>query len=166
MRSALRELGSGEEARPGGAATGKRARCGVCRGLCAGAVRRPFGTSKARGRPGETIPRGYPGAIRVSSHAARSTRTRSSGAVGCGRATAAGGSIRLRGAWHGILRQVRRGISRLCARRGVPCSRTRPRGCGGVSKGPQSPRRRISRSYRRPGVRAPRESVRFIGRQR
>ena len=46
--------------------------------------------SKARRRPGETIPGGYPGAIRVSSHAARSFRTRSSGAVGRGRATCNG----------------------------------------------------------------------------
>ena len=39
------------------------------------------GIAKARRRPGETLPGGYSRAIRVSSHAARAFRTRSSGAV-------------------------------------------------------------------------------------
>ena len=48
--------------------------------LCAGAVRRVFGVPKARRRPGEALPGRYPCAVRVSSHAARSFRTRASGA--------------------------------------------------------------------------------------
>ena len=46
------------------------------------------------------------------------------------------GSIRLRDAGYGVLRQVRRPLYRVCARRGVPCSRTWPGGRGGISKSP------------------------------
>ncbi len=49
--------------------TCKRSRCGICRGVCAGALRRFCRIPKARRRPGETIPGGHACAIRVSSHA-------------------------------------------------------------------------------------------------
>ena len=48
MRSTFRKSGSGERARPGGTRIGKRPRCGVCRGVCTGALRRQFRIAKAR----------------------------------------------------------------------------------------------------------------------
>ena len=66
MRSAFRECRGSERARPGSAPTGKRPGCGVCRGDCAGAVRRFCGIATARWGVGETVSRRYPGAIRVS----------------------------------------------------------------------------------------------------
>ena len=63
-----------KEARPGGSRAGKGPRCGVCRGVCAGALRRRFRIAKSRRGPGKTIPGRHSGAIRVSSHAARAFR--------------------------------------------------------------------------------------------
>ena len=76
-----------------------------------------------------------------------------------------GASLRFRAAGHSILCQVRRPLSCVCTRRGVPRSRAGPRGRGGIPKGSRSSRHRLRRSHRRTGALATGQSVRFIGRQ-
>ena len=55
-------------------------------------------------------------------------------------------------------------LSRIYTRRGVPGSRTWPRGRGGISKSPRSPRPRFGRSHRRSGALATGQSLRCFGR--
>ena len=124
VRSAFRECRpQAKEARPSSAGTGKGPRCGVCRGVCAGAVRRFCRIAKARRGSGETIPGGHSRPVRVSSHAARAFRALSKGAARRDRTAANGASLRSGDAGHGVLRQVRRAVYRLCARSGVPGGR-------------------------------------------
>ena len=75
--------------------------------------------AKSRRGPGQALPGGHSGAIRVSSHAARAFRARREGSVGRDRSASNGASLRSRDARHGLLRQIRRALSRLCARSGV-----------------------------------------------
>ena len=96
VRSAFRELGSGEGARSGGTGTGKEPRCGVRRRVCAGAIRRPSESQRLAADLEKRFPEDTPVQFEYLPTLQRSFRTRSSGAVGRGRATATGASLRLR----------------------------------------------------------------------
>jgi serine/threonine protein kinase/Flp pilus assembly protein TadD len=74
VRSTFRNTGSGESARSGGTRTRKGPRCGVCRGVCTGAIRRHFRIANARRGPGKTVPGRHSGTVRVSSHVASAFR--------------------------------------------------------------------------------------------
>ena len=117
----IRECSGGEAARCGGTRPRERARCGVFLCIRAGALRRVYGVSKAGRRTGETVAGGYAGAIRVSAHSARALRTRSSGAVRCGRVFGTGASLRFRAAGHWVLCQIRGPLPRVCPRAVIPC---------------------------------------------
>jgi hypothetical protein len=56
VRSTFRNAGSGERARSDGTRTRKGPRCGVCRGVCTGAIRGHFRIANARRGPGKTVP--------------------------------------------------------------------------------------------------------------
>ena len=127
--------------------------------------RRPFRIAIALRGPGKAIPRRHSGTVRVSAHAARAFGAVRWGVVGRDRAVTNSASLRSCDAGHAVLRQVRRALSRVCARPGVSAGRARPGGGGGIPKGPGSSRNRSGRSDRRIGALAIGESAGLIGRE-
>ena len=151
VRSAFRESGSGEGARPGG--TGhwpKAAMWSTPRRLRWRSQASSSGSQRLAEDLAKRFPEDTPVQFEYLPTLRRAFRALPAGAVGRGRAAATGASLRLRDAGHGVLRQVRRPLSRVCARRGVPGSRARPGGGGGISKSPGSSRHRSCRSRSAP----------------
>ena len=85
------------------------------------------------------------------------------GSVGRDRSATNRASLRPSDAGHGLFREVRRTLSRLCARSGVLGGRAGPGSGGGIPKSPGPSRHRPCRSDRRAGAPAIGESARLVG---